>query len=214
MKIVFPVYVVLAAMIAPAALAGTAAEPEITDDPGDASRAALDVTSAWFNSANPRWADRIDRQLEVNIKLSDLGALAPGADGVDTDTRYYYDVVINHGDTGMTYKATCYVHIAYAVVHNPIGAQNYGVSGGCVDVMDSTTASILNVRMTVDLLNDIIKVTISRPYYGGVPLSPGTSLTVGIETASGNVATTAGSAIGRDVRGATLDFAGPASFTL
>lgn len=216
MKIVFPVYVVLAAMIAPAALAGTATEPEIVDDAGDAGgRTALDVNSVWFNSANPRWADRADRQLEINIKVTDLLAAAPAADGADTQTRYYYDVFLTHGDTGQTYKATCFIHLVHLlVINNPIGAQNYGVSGGCLNIQDQSLNTLLEVRMSPDHLTDVVEITISRPYYGGISLAPGTGVTVSVETAGGEVLNTAGSATNRPVRGPTVDSTGSAAFTL
>lgn len=209
MKIVFPVYVVLAAMIAPAALAGTATNPEISDGTDAGVPGALDVEAVWFDSLDPRWADRVDRQLQVSIKLADMGALAPALDGADTETRYYYDVLLTHGDTGVTYTVTCYVHVVYALIVNPQGQHNYGISADCNDVRDA-----FEVRLGVDLLGEILEITISRPYFGGVSLAPGTSVTASVQTGTGDVTTTAGALTGRSPRGPIVDTTDSGSFTL
>lgn len=176
---------------------------------------SLDVVDVATDSLGPRWPDRTDRQLQVVIHVADLGAAAPALDGPDTWTRHYYEVNFTHSGTNATYVVRCYIHLADLVVNNPIGAGHYGVSRGCDFLRDNNLNTLLEARMTLDLLADTVTITVNRPYWGGLSLQPGTTLrNVHVLTAGGEAATTAGSAFGQATRGPTVDVFGPLTVVL
>lgn len=205
----------------PAALAGSAGSPDISDASGDAP-APLDVVSAWFATVGPTRATGNDQTVTLTLKLRDLGLAAPVADENRDDTRYYYHVSFTPSTTGTPVTYVCYVSQAdssVAGVAAPGGEMGVGTS--CGGPRDQFTRDLLKATPKVDVLTSTLTVTFSRPTLAespsGIPLPPGASLDdVVVRTSSGSLATTATPLFqgpGAN-RGVTLDTTDPVTYVI
>jgi hypothetical protein len=206
--------------VLPAALAGSAGNPEILDASGDAP-APLDVTSAWFTTVGPTRAGADDRTVTLTIKLRDLGAAAPAADDNTDDTRYYYHITLTPSATGTPLTFVCFVSLADTSVAgvNAAGGE-LGAGTACGVPRDSFSRDLMKAVPKVDLLASTFSVTFSRPTLtespNGVPMPPGSSLDgVVIRTSSGSLATTHTVLFQPGAnRGVTLDTTAPAGYVI
>lgn len=205
----------------PAALAGSAGAPDITDASGDAP-APLDVTSAWFTDAGPTRAGMDDVTVDLTIQLADLGAAAPVADDNRDDSRYYYRLSFTPSSTGSRVDVVCFITQADSSVAgvNAVGGE-VGVGTACDVPRDQFSRNLIRVVPKVDVLAGTFTFSLSRPSLtespGAIPLTPGTSLDdVVIRTSSGSLATTPRPLFGdfSSGRGVVLDTTAPASYVL
>lgn len=141
------VTLLLAAFLAPASLAGSPQNPEITDPRGDVSNAAVDVVSTWITSdASNVYFHIVVASLANNNPLQ------------STDTRYDYRVDFNVDGLGAVY-ADGQVHFADT---SKAGVGTSTQAGVCVCAGTSGNGPGTFVGASLDTSSNTITLTMSR----------------------------------------------------
>ncbi|HVL48884.1 MAG TPA: hypothetical protein VM889_10035 [Candidatus Thermoplasmatota archaeon] len=146
---------------APAVLAGTPQNPEITD-PADTPSLDLDIRKVWVtNEAS---------SVTFHIQVTDLTLRQPLLDATGAEYRYHWRIDGKIRDLPFNIEGT----VAYANTWTPAGVA-FGMSAYGIGTYASSTMT--GSRIELDAANDVVRLVSPRPTAGNFAMPEGTVLT-------------------------------------